>query len=285
MNDVHCHLCIQLVEELHFKRNSVMHIKSQPFFFVSKPYQSPDCYPNRLDSRSSQVDVLKVFYLEQLVSDLRKDNQQLFDQMEEMRVKNFEKENEYINQLKDLQEQILDVQALNKNYEYQVQFLQMKISYLEQNHRPQDLQLTNSTDLFNSKLQSESEESNQQIRSLNNILEQKNIIIKEYDEMRNKFKLTQIEWSTKIEQLNIEIRNLNKQITKLELQLINQQKQVSLYQNESQLWRSKFLQLNKNYNKSSEKLVLTNVELDTAKKEIQQINELRNKRRSVGSIV
>ncbi|CAD8190113.1 unnamed protein product [Paramecium pentaurelia] len=33
-----------------------MHIKSQPFFFVSKPYQSPDCYPIRLDSRGSQVD-------------------------------------------------------------------------------------------------------------------------------------------------------------------------------------------------------------------------------------
>ncbi|CAD8194957.1 unnamed protein product [Paramecium pentaurelia] len=263
-----------------------MHIKSQPFFFVSKQYQSPDCYPSRLDSRSSQVDVLKVFYLEQLVSDLRKDNQQLFDQMEEMRVKNFDKEHEYINQLKDLQEQLLEIQAFNKNYEYQIQFLQMKISYLEQNHRLFDQQqLTNSTDLFNSKFQSENEESNQQIRSLNNILEQKNIIIKEYDEMKNKFKLSQIEQSTKIEQLNIEIRNLNKQITKLELQLINQQKQVSLYQNESQLWRSKFLQLNKTYNKSSEQLVLTNVELDTAKKEIQQINELRNKRRSVGSIV
>ncbi|CAD8118358.1 unnamed protein product [Paramecium sonneborni] len=262
-----------------------MHIKSQPFFFVSKPYQSPDCYPNRLDSRGSQVDLLKVFFLEQLVSDLRKDNQQLFDQMEEMRVKNFDKENEYINQLKDLQEQLFETQAVNKNYEYQVQFLQMKISYLESNHRILDQQLTNSTDLFNSKVQSESEESNQQIRSLNNILEQKNIIIKEYDDMKNKFKLIQLEHSTKVEQLNIEIRNLNKQINKLELQLINQQKQVTLYQNESQLWRSKFLQLNKTYNKSSEQLVLTNVELDTAKKEIQKINELRNKRRSVGSIV
>ncbi|CAD8099574.1 unnamed protein product [Paramecium primaurelia] len=256
-----------------------MHIKSQPFFFVSKQYQS------RLLSK--QIGQQKFLGRQQLVSDLRKDNQQLFDQMEEMRVKNFDKEHEYINQLKDLQEQLLEIQAFNKNYEYQIQFLQMKISYLEQNHRlfDQQQQLTNSTDLFNSKFQSENEESNQQIRSLNNILEQKNIIIKEYDEMKNKFKLSQIEQSTKIEQLNIEIRNLNKQITKLELQLINQQKQVSLYQNESQLWRSKFLQLNKTYNKSSEQLVLTNVELDTAKKEIQQINELRNKRRSVGSIV
>ncbi|CAK64498.1 unnamed protein product (macronuclear) [Paramecium tetraurelia] len=263
----------------------VMHIKSQPFFFVSQQFQSPDCYPSRLDSRSSQVDVLKKFYLEQLVSDLRKDNQQLFDQMEEIRVKNFNREHEYINQIKDLQEQLLDIQALNKNQEYQIQFLQTKISFLEQNPKPLDQQLTTSTDLFNSKFQSESGESNQLTRSLNTILEQKNIIIKEYDEIKNKFKLTQLEQSNKIEQLHTEIHNLNKQIKKLELQLINQQKQVTLYQNETQQWRGKFLQLNKTYNKSSEQLVLTCVELDTAKKEIQHMNDLRSKRRSVGSII
>ncbi|CAD8191599.1 unnamed protein product [Paramecium octaurelia] len=262
-----------------------MHIKSQPFFFVSQPFQSPNCYPSRLDSRSSQVDVLKVFYLEQLVSDLRKDNQHLFDQMEEMRVKNFNREHDYINQLKDLQEQLLDIQALNKNYEYQIQFLQTKISFLEQNPKPLDQYLTTSTDLFNSKIQSESGESNQQTRSLNTNLEHKNILIKECDEMKSKFKFTQLEQSNKIEQQNTEIQNLNKQIKKLELQLINQQKQVTLYQNETQQWRGKFLQLNKTYNKSTEQLVLTSVELDTAKKEIQQMNELRSKRRSVGSII